>query len=178
MIQRVFRIVLVLVTAFIAAVLIGGFLTPSEWRSESSIEIEAPITDVYEQVNTLKHWPSWTAWNPEVYPDLQITFSGAESGPGARYQWFDGAMHGELAIHQAAANESITYTVTMDDGEFEMDCGFTFADGAAVSVQWACWGESGNNPVARLMMKFYEPMMRKDFERGLQQLKAKLEAGA
>ena len=178
MIQRVFRIVLVLLTAFIAAVLIGGFMTPSEWRSEAEIEINAPISTVYEQVNTLKHWPTWTAWNPEVYPDLEISFSGPESGAGARYQWFDGAMHGELSIHDTLANETVYYTVTMDDGEFEMDCGFTFTDGVNVGVQWACWGDAGANPVARLMMKFYEPMMRKDFEIGLQQLKAKLEAGA
>lgn len=176
MIQRVFRIVLVLVTAFIAAVLIGGFMTPSAWRSEANIQIQAPLSTVYQQVNTLNQWPSWTAWNPEVYPDLSISFSGPESGVGARYQWFDGAMHGEVAIHAASINESINYTVTMDDGEFEMDCGFTFSDGSPVSVQWACWGDSGSNPVARLMMKFYEPMMQKDFDIGLQQLKAKLEA--
>jgi uncharacterized protein YndB with AHSA1/START domain len=175
MIQRVFRIVLVLVTAFIAAVLIGGFLTPSQWRSETSIEIQAPVSKVFEQLNTLKNWPTWTAWNSELYPELQIGFSGPESGEGARYQWFDGAMHGEVAIHQSIANESLRYSVTMDEGEFEMDCGFDLVDGASVGVSWACWGESGNNPVARLMMKFYEPIMRKDFEIGLQQLKAKLE---
>lgn len=176
MIQRVFRVVLVLVTAFIAAVLIGGFMTPSEWRSEANIEINAPVSEVYEQVNTLKNWPTWSAWNSEIYPDLSISFSGAESGVGARYQWFDGAMNGELSIHETFANESINYTVTMDDGEFEMDCGFSFVDGNSVAVQWACWGDSGSNPVARLMMKFYEPFMRKDFELGLQQLKAKLES--
>lgn len=175
MIQRVFRIVLILVTALIAAVIIGGFLTPSQWRSEASTEIQAPVSSVFEQVNTLKNWPTWTAWNPETYPDLSISFSGPESGEGARYQWFDGAMHGEVAIHQVVGMESLRYTVTMDDGEFEMECGFDFVDGAAVVVNWACWGDSGKNPVARLMMKFYEPLMRQDFELGLQQLKAKLE---
>lgn len=175
MIQRVFRIALILVTALIAAILIGGFMSPSEWRSEARIEINAPVNDVYEQVNTLSHWPSWTAWNPESFPDMEISFSGPASGVGARYQWFDGAMHGEVAILEAQTNQAINYSVTMDDGEFEMDCGFVFTDGQAVRVQWACGGESGSNPVARLMMKFYEPMMRKDFELGLQQLKAKLE---
>ena len=175
MIQRTFRIVLVLITALVAAILIGGFMTPAEWRSEATQEINAPINKVYDQVATLKNWPTWTAWTTESYPDMSMTFSGAESGEGARYQWFDGAMHGEVAIHAASANESINYTVVMDDGEFEMDCGFTFLDGNTVQVQWACWGDAGSNPIARLMMKFYEPMMQKDFQIGLDQLKAKLE---
>lgn len=175
MIQRIFRTSLVLVTALVAAILIGGFMTPAEWRSEAETDIQAPVSRVYDQVATLKNWPTWTAWSLDAYPEMQVTFSGAETGEGARYQWFDGAMHGEVAIHAATTNESLSYTVNMDDGEFEMDCGFTFVDGAKVNVQWACWGDSGSNPIARLMMKFYEPMMRKDFEIGLEQLKAKLE---
>lgn len=176
MIQKIFRTSLILVTALIAAILIGGFMTPSEWRSEAKTQVSAPMNEVFEQVNTLSNWPSWTAWNPETHPELSISFSGEAAGRGARYQWFDGAMHGELVITESVPNQSIRYTVVMDDGEFEMDCGFEFTDGDRVAVTWSCGGDSGSNPVARLMMKMYEPMMRKDFELGLQQLKVKLES--
>lgn len=175
MIQKIFRTSLILVTALIAAVLIGGFLTPSEWRSESKTTVSAPVSAVFEQVNTLQNWPNWTPWDSETYPDLSITYSGEVSGVGARYQWFDGAMNGELYITQSVPNQAVLYTVVMDDGEFEMDCGFEFVDGQSVEVTWGCGGDSGSNPVQRLMMKLYEPMMRKDFELGLQNLKAKLE---
>lgn len=176
MIQTIFRTSLILVTALVAAILIGGFLTPSEWRSEAKNEVSAPMSEVFEQVNTLSNWPSWIAWNKETYPDLNMSFSGETAGRGARYQWFDGAMHGEVVITESVPNQLIRYSVVMDDGEFEMDCGFEFFDGDRVQVAWSCGGDSGSNPVARLMMKLYEPMMRKDFELGLQQLKAKLES--
>lgn len=175
MIQKIFRTTLILVTALIAAVLIGGFMTSSEWRSEASNSIQAPVTQVFEQVDTPRNWPNWTPWNSETYPELSISYSGAESGVGARYQWFDGAMNGELYITQSVPNQTVQYTVVMDDGEFEMDCGFDFVDGQQVEVTWGCSGDSGANPVQRLMMKLYEPMMRRDFELGLQQLKAHFE---
>lgn len=173
MIQRIFRLSLVLVVLLAAAILIGGFMSPSQWRSEASVKITAPISNVYAQVNTLKQWSAWTPW-----PNVEISYSGPESGVGARYQWYDGAMHGEMAIMDAQENRAINYSMITNDGEFEVDCGFEFMDGQQVTVQWACWGDSGSNPVARLMMKLYEPTMRKDLELGLQQLKTNLEVGA
>ena len=57
-----------------------------ESHLERSITINAPIEKVFKSVNTFKNIKEWSPW-ARMDPNIIITYSGPESGLGAKYDW-------------------------------------------------------------------------------------------
>lgn len=65
--------------------LISLFL-PGTIKVERSITINAPAAVVFEQINTLKNWKSWSYWD-NIDSAMKSEYSGPESGLTAKHSW-------------------------------------------------------------------------------------------
>ncbi len=158
-------------------VVVAGMFMDSQWQVERRGRVTAPVAKVYEYISTIRQWSEWTAWNKEAYPQMQLTYSGPDTGVGARQTWHDGAMGGFVEITAVVPGQSLDYVVNMDSGTHAMQCRLAVEPaGEAATVIWRCSGDSGGNPLDRLMMAAYKPMIGRDFEIGLARLQQQFQA--
>ncbi len=170
------RIVLALVVVPVLVVL-GSFLLPSSYRVERSLVINVRPEAVFEQINRLKHWPQWTAWTVEKYPDMKFSFAGPEAGVGAVYSWTgQSSGNGTLTITAAEPAKSVSYSLDFENGK-HLSTGALAIEpqGDGVLVRWHNAGELGANPVNRIFGLLMDRMMGPDFEEGLRKLKQRVE---
>jgi hypothetical protein len=71
---------------------------------QRSARVDASQARVYAQIADFRMWTRWSPWE-DVDPNLQRTYSGAESGLGAAYAWSGNrrAGQGRMEITEAAA---------------------------------------------------------------------------
>lgn len=171
-IQKVFKLSLLIVTIIVALIFIAGMATPARWEVSSVRAMNASPNQIATTVSTPTTWPEWTPWTEEKYPDMTRDFGGPSSGPGASMSWHDGSMAGTITMTESNSPLVVRYNLDLDSGRFLMECGFDIApQGAGSQVTWFCRGDSGSNPIQRLMMKLlFAPMMRGDFDTGLENL--------
>jgi len=75
-------------------------------KIESSIEIDAPIDQVYFKVVDLKSWPTWVVWL-ERDSTIITKYSGEVSGKGAKMSWESVDGNGSLEILDCEFSSSI-----------------------------------------------------------------------
>ena len=168
------RIILFLVVVALL-LLVGSLFIPKQWEVQSANAIRVEPNVVFKEVNHLKTWGESTAWTKEKYPEITRSHEGPESGKGAIMKWDDGKMEGVITVENSVAPNALDYDLSMDDGAFEMKGGFEFMpDAEGTRVIWYCRGTEAN-PIGKYMMLFVKPMMEKDFEIGLANLKTRLE---
>lgn len=167
--------ILALIAGTLAVLVVGaGLMIEPRWTVERSAQVRAAPATVVAYVGELRNWVEWTVWTREKYPDMQLEFPGPTSGLGAVQKWHDGSMSGELEITEFQPESHLEYAIEMDEGRWQFNCriaAVATAEGKAVSVvTWSCSGDSGANPVNRIMQKLFEPMMGSDFQQGLDKL--------
>jgi hypothetical protein len=59
-----------------------------------STSVAADPSVVHRLVDDFHEWAKWSPWE-DLDPDLQRTYSGPDSGPGARYAWKGNRKAGE-----------------------------------------------------------------------------------
>ena len=156
---------------------VTGLCLPRKFHVERSVFINAPPESVYVVVTKLREWPTWTAWTKERYPDMKIEFSGPEEGVGAKQTW-EGKSSGSGSIEFTKANseEGIAYKFTFDGSPSTGGIGFFPGLDDGVLVTWYADGDLGMNPIARYFGLLMDRFMGPDFEKGLINLKKKVEA--
>src|SRR5688572_30446386 len=86
----------------IAAIMAYAATKPDDFKVSRSAIMNAPASEIFEQVNNLKAWDSWSPW-ANLDPDAKITYAGPEAGVGAKMSW-DGNMEvgkGSLVITES-----------------------------------------------------------------------------
>ena len=145
---------------------------------ERSTTIAATPERVYREVADFHRWPHWSPWE-DVDPDLRRSYSGAESGVGAVYEWSGNRKAGRGRMEIVEAQEPTTVRI---DLHFEKpwkarnDTAFSIAQEAFGSrVTWSMTGRK--TLVTRVMGVFMsmDKLLGKDFEKGLARLKATAE---
>jgi hypothetical protein len=174
-------ILLVIVLA-VVAVLVYASKQPPTFRIERSTRIAAPMLQVAEQIDDFRAWQKWSPWE-NIDPTLQRTFSGADAGVGAIYEWDSkgkaGAGRMEITEMRAGPERSLI-SIKLDfvkplkasnTAEFTL----TPTD-AGTDLTWAMFGPSLY--VSKVMGLFVDidKMVGKDFEAGLAALKRNAEA--
>ena len=172
---------LLAIAVAIAALLAYANSRPDKFRYERSIRIAAPILQVAEQIDDFRQWQQWSPWE-RIDPSLQRTFSGADAGVGAIYEWTGtgkaGAGRMEITEMRAGPERGLI-TIRLDflkpfkarnTAEFLM----TPTD-AGTDLTWAMFGPS---PLVSKVMGLFvdlDKMVGKDFEAGLAALKRNAE---
>lgn len=141
--------------------------------------IPAPPARVYVALADFHDWPNWSPWEG-LDPDMTRTFSGADAGVGAVYEWKGNRKAGEGRMEIVAAEEPSGVTLALDFLKpFKSSSTTRFQlepEGDGTRVTWTMQGP--NTFVTKVMGIFtsMDKLIGKDFEKGLSQLEAHVTA--
>lgn len=164
---------LVTVAAIAVLVFAIGFLLPSGFKVQRSIEINAAPERVYALVADPREWKKWTIWNQRD-PAMTVSYSGASAGVGAKWAWQSNTEgNGEMEFTSTVPNERVVYSLHFPDfgmrstGQLLLE-----PAGGKTRVTWTNEGDVGASPVNRYFALMMDRMVGPDFEAGLANLKA------
>lgn len=163
--------------AFIA----GGILTflalaamqPDEFRVSRSAVINAPPAVVFDKVNDLQNWNSFSPW-AKLDPKAKTAFDGPQAGEGATMSW-DGNNKvgaGRMTIAESRPSEMVKFNLVFKKPfAGAMTSEFAFRpDDAGTFVTWTSYGKSNFLSKAMSLVYNCDAMMGKYFEQGLANL--------
>jgi uncharacterized protein YndB with AHSA1/START domain len=173
MLKIVAAIAVVLLIA-VAAVLIYAATKPNDFRVQRTASIKAPPEKIFALINDLHDWSAWSPYEKRD-PAMKRTFSGAERGRGAVYEW-DGNNNvgkGRMEITDTSPPNKVVIKLDfIKPFEGHNVAEFTMApQGDATNVTWAMYGPSAY--ITKLIGTFMnmDRMIGNDFEAGLANLK-------
>ena len=176
--KKVLIVLLVLILAIVAV----GFLTPTEFAIAKSITIKAEPGAVHAYVGELKQWPEWTPWL-ESDPTIETTLGEKTTGVGAHQSWTGKEGGGELTFTKCDPDQGIAYDMAFIMEEERILATSTMAYKPAEGGTEVTWSMNGDwkgaaPPIMAGWMKIMSPwMIGPEFDKGLEKLKAKVEAG-
>ena len=163
------------VVAVVGAVLLYAATKPDTFYVQRSTSIQAPPEKIFAVLNDFHQSASWSPYEKKD-PAMKRSFSGAESGKGAIYQ-FEGNKEvgkGKLTITETTPSSKVVLALDMYEPfeghnvvEYNLD-----ANGGSTKVTWAIHGQQPY--IGKVMSLFIDcdKMIGKDFEVGLANLKA------
>ena len=165
--MRIIRLITILLATLAVAAVITALSVGGKWQIQVSQQINTPATEIFPLINTLKKWPDWTVWNKSNHPNMQMTYEGPESGPGAIQIWHEGDDQGVLEIINSKPEQVMEYRLNMGQSLFLMNGRISLRESqqaglTATTVTWKLWGDNGSNLIARLMTLAFKPMLKKD----------------
>jgi len=158
----------------------SGVASPKTYTVERRTVVGAPPERVRSELDDLRRWQGWSPWEG-LDPDLQRTYTGPASGPGAAYAWSGSAKAGRGRMEVVSSTPEAVSIDIVFEKPFPSTSTSTFSlipSGGSTEVVWAMVGP--RPLVMRLLgaVISMEKIVGKDFERGLAQLKARAEAPA
>ena len=170
------RIILVLAVVVGILAVVGTFL-PRQYSVTSTQTIDAPVEQVFEQINVTDNWKRWSPWSPERVDGLTVNFSGPPQGNGAVMAWTDprpdNRFDGRMEITKSTPRERIEYAAMLGqvpmDGFFEL----TAVDGKT-QVSWTAAGELPSGAAYGLLSLYYEGFLKTELDASLARIKDNL----
>jgi uncharacterized protein YndB with AHSA1/START domain len=158
----------------IAVFLIVVGARPGAFRVERSTIIAAPAEKIFDLINDLQSWASWSPYE-KLDPNTKHTFEGPRQGVGASCAWAGNSKvgQGKMTITESKPYEHIVMRLDFvkpfkgtNRGEFTLK---PVAEGIAVT--WAMSGETGF--ICKMFSVFMnmDRMIGKEFETGLADMK-------
>ncbi len=173
--------ILLILVVLVVALLAYARTRPDTFRLERSIRIAAPMLQVAEQIDDFHRWTTWSPWE-HIDPTMTRTFSGADTGVGAIYEWDSqgkaGAGRMEITEMRAGAErgliairlEFLKPWKATNTAEFLMT-----PTEAGTDLNWAMFGPSPFMSKVMGIFIDFDKMVGKDFEKGLEALKRNAE---
>ena len=165
------------ILVIILLLLVISFFLPSKVHVESSLTMNAPSEEVFQQVNNVKNWKAWSPW-AQQYEDMETTYGDVTVGEGAFFSWeSENAGGGSLTISES---ESPNYIKTKLDfreqgtatGEWKFE-----QNEDSTTVVWSMDTDMGSNPIGKYMGLMMKGMIKSDFKKGLKNMKEVVEKG-
>ncbi|MEJ6000670.1 SRPBCC family protein [Paucibacter soli] len=170
--MKILKWLVILLVGLIALLYAGGLALSSKFTVSRSLQIQAPPDKVYALVVNPRHWAQWSVWHARD-PQMQIDYSGPESGAGAVWAWKSKTEgDGRMSFTAAEPGLRVAYDLYFPDfgttsgGELRFQ-----AVNGGTQVSWVMNGDMGKNPLFHWMALFADGMVGKDFEAGLSKLK-------
>lgn len=172
---KILGIVAAVIVVAVAGILIYAATKPDAFRVQRSVAIKAPPERIVALIQDLHGWAAWSPYEKKD-PAMKRTFSGAQSGKGAIYEW-DGDRNvgaGRMEILEAGPAKVVIKLDFLKPFEGHNTAEFTLLPQAdsTTAVTWAMYGPSPY--IAKIMQTFFsmDKMVGTDFEAGLRSLKA------
>ena len=154
-------------------------LQPSDFRVARTATIDAPAPAVFAHVNDFHNWDAWSPW-AKLDPAARTTFEGPSAGTGARFRWAGNREIGEGSMTITESRPSDLIRIKLEflrpfAGTSTAEFTFT-PEGDHTAVTWSMSGK--NNFVAKAvsLVVNMDRMIGDNFEKGLAQMKAVVEA--
>jgi hypothetical protein len=146
-----------------------------------SKRINAPAERVHDLIHDFHAWRAWSPWE-ELDPGLKREYGGAESGVGARYAWEGNrkAGKGRMEIVGDAPERVDVRLVFEKPWKADNAIDFTLQPvdgGGATEVTWRMTGESKGVAGVIGRVLGMDRLVGRDFEKGLDRMKAAAESG-
>ena len=159
------------VGGLLALLIIIGFTLPSKGRFVVSAEVDAPAATVFALVNDMRRVDVWAPIGG-LDPNAQVIFSGPARGVGSTRTW-DGVVAGS-GTQTITESRPYAYVETrLNLGEpGETKTWFELTDGGTRTlVSWGYEHDYGLNIVGRYVGAMITGVIRREYERGLSDLK-------
>lgn len=174
------KTILIVIAVAIVGLLAYAATRPDDFVVTRTAVIDAPPEKLEAMVSDFHQWGAWSPWE-KMDPAMTRTYEGPASGVGAVYAWTgnDKVGSGRMEIQKVTPAREVAFDLRFIKPFKADNVGrFTFEpQGAGTKVSWSM---AGKNPyIAKLMGVFFDmdKMIGKDFEEGLQNLKAVAERG-
>lgn len=176
--MRILCVVLGIIVAIAAAVVVGGFLLPSEQFVSRSVVVEADQTEVFALVNNYRQFNRWSPWAAKD-PDTKYEFSGPDSGVGAKMSWQSenpNVGSGSQEIIEVEPGSRVRTRLTFEG--FDSASYATFRLEPADTGTRVTWEFEANldSLIGRYMGLMMDKWVGADYEQGLARLKEIAEA--
>ena len=175
MLKKILVVAVVVILAFVTFVA----CQPSEFHIRRSARMSAPASAVFAEINDFHQWAAWSPWE-KLDPAMKKTFEGAPQGVGAIYSWSGNreAGKGRMEIVQSKPADLVRIKLNfLEPFKATDDTEFALKPEANQTV--VTWTMSGKNPFLMKAMGLFvnmDKMIGGDFEKGLAQMKAVVEA--
>ncbi|MBX9853520.1 MAG: SRPBCC family protein [Cytophagaceae bacterium] len=172
--MKIVKIALLGVLGILGIFLILGLILPKEFNVERSVVINAPKDTVLNQAKSLKNAQQWSPW-AELDPNMKVTYTGVDGTVGSASTWEGNDKVGKgkqeiLAVTDSQVDIKLNF---IEPWESESRAYFKIEpQGNATKTTW---GIKGSNPYpfnAFCIFMDMDSMLGKDFEKGLNKLKA------
>ena len=155
-----------------------AFALPQHITVARSMVINAPESDVFPYVNSLKRFNEWSPWAARD-PETKYVFSGPDAGEGAHMEWRSNNPEvgsGVQEIIKSLPNALVRVSLDFGDmgkanAEYRLE-----PSGAGTRVVWVFDTDVGNNPFQRWLGLMFDRWVGQDYEQGLERLKKLVES--
>jgi len=176
MLLKALKWILIVVVLLAMVLVVGGLLLSPKFNVSRTQTVKAPPEKVYALVASPRAWKQWSVWNRRD-PAMAVTYSGAESGAGAVWEWKSASEgDGRMSFTAAEPPTRVAYDLYFPDFGTTSGGELRFKpvanDPGSTEVTWTMNGDMGKNPLFRWFALFADGMVGKDFADGLANLKA------
>jgi len=164
------------IVAFIAILVLAGFLMPGQVHVERSVVINATPAQIFPHVCDFEKNTAWSPWASRD-PEIKNSFIGTPCTVDHKNEWK--SEHPEVgngAQWITKIDKDKRMETKLDFGDNgQADAFFSLApEGEGTKVTWGFDMDAGMNPIARWMGLFMENFIGPDYEKGLANLKAQV----
>lgn len=176
--RRILAIVGAVVVLAVAAILIYAATKPDSFRVQRSATMNAPAEKIFPYIEGLKRWAEWSPYEGRD-PQMKRTYSGADSGKGAVYEWDGNDQVGKGRMEIVDSKPPNKVVIKLDflkpfEGHNTAELTVEPKGGQTI-VTWAMYGPS--TFMTKLIGTFMDmdDMIGRDFAAGLAKLKTVVE---
>ena len=163
---------LAVIGSIVLLIVVAGFMIPSTFSVQRSIEINAAPKKVYDLIVEPKRWKDWSVWTRRD-PDMRITYSGPPFGMGAKWSWVSKSEGtGTMEFTRVEPDRVVEYSLSFPEYNMRSTGALRLEpSGNATRVTWSNTGDVGGNPIKHYLAMMMDRMVGPDFEGGLANLK-------
>ena len=148
---------------------------PKNFDVERSETIDAPANMLYNMVNNLKSWESWSPWM-EKDPEMKTEYGEKIEGPGAFYSWSgnEDVGAGTMTIKDSKQGEYVNASMLYEGFDDPSDIQFTFTSKNKNKTE-VSWKHISNSTLPFLIRGIFlvngsVRQLKKDFKNGLNKM--------
>ena len=167
--MKTLRRILFSLLIIVVILLVTGYFLPRKIYLERSMQMNAPVETIFNQVNSMQNWSRWSPWLV-MDSSVRIVCSGPDSGVGSGFSYKsdqDPSNKGKLTISCSVPYDSILIDMDfLDKGKAISKFLFKSLE-KGTRVTWIMESDLGNDPISRWFGLFTDKMVGTDFEKGL-----------
>ncbi|KIO52729.1 SRPBCC family protein [Flavobacterium hibernum] len=172
--------ILVILILIVAIVLVAAYFMPKNYAIEREITINKPVDTVFNYVKYLKNQNQFSVW-ANIDPKMKSTYKGTDGTVGSISAWESEVKEvgvGEQEITNITEGKRIDFALRFKKPMEDTAVGFMSTESVTANQTKVKWGISGVMPypmnIMLPMMKM-DQMIGNDLQKGLENLKDKLE---
>lgn len=172
--------ILVILILIVALVLVAAYFMPKKYAVEREVTINKPADSIFNYVKYLKNQNEFSVW-ANIDPKMKTTYTGTDGTVGSKSAWESDVKEvgvGEQEITSITPGKRIEFALRFKKPMDDTAVGFMSTETVSGNQTKVKWGINGVIPypmnIMLPMMKM-DQMIGNDLQKGLDNLKTKME---